>query len=259
MTQYQLYSTEDGSPTLITTYESGVIEKMHHFKGALTESFYIYAPAVKWCLDHQIRPHVMSLGLGLGYNELISVGVALQHQLSNAATVHGTGYGEFQNFKMTTFEIDPLLRDEFVMWLTGQSSQWSSAYDAIETGVSTQLGLKEGILKAQLCALYQGQNWKLLGGFPEAQVSDDPYSVVLYDAFSAKMDSPLWNEDFLKSFILNHVAPSGVWATYASTGNLKRSLKLSGFTLSKKEGFGGKKESTFATRLDRGLALDESL
>lgn len=234
MTQYQLSQTEDGSPTLLTTYSSGVAEKMHHFRGAMTESLYIYEPAAIWSLENAPNTHVMSLGLGLGYNELISVATALRLK---------------KPVEITTFEIDEELSQAFLNWLRGETTPWFEAYDQIEKWLETRDGLPKGSLRQELAHAHATGRWRLLGAFPQVLPVGDQYSAIFYDAFSGKMDSPLWDQTFLNEFLARHAAPDSVLATYASTGNLKRALRQNQFTLHEKKGFAGKAESTFATRI----------
>ncbi len=235
MTRHELTLTEDGSPTLLTTYENGVTEKMHHFRGALTESLYIYEPAIRWSLDQTKSSHVMSLGLGLGYNELIAVAVALQS-------------GRENRLRLTTYEIDAGLGRAFSAWLNGQESPWQSAYDQLQIALTQKFSLPEDGLRRALQQAQHAGDWQLRGRFPDELRPDDRFTAILYDAFSGKMDQDLWNEESLVLFLQNHADPVCALSTYASTGGLKRALRRSGFSMHPKPGFGGKKESTFATR-----------
>lgn len=236
MPNHQPIITEDGSPSLLTTYASGVTERMHHFRGALTESIYIYLPAIEWALDHAPRPNIMSLGLGLGYNELLSVGANLRRP-------------EPRDLHIVTFENDRDLRLNFSGWLAGDStSPLAATYLTVLTQVAASLKVGVDQLMETSANLIRMGNWRLRDAFPENLESADRFHAVLYDAFSAKMDEPLWSEDHLVRFLTGHAAPQAALATYAAKGTLKRALKQCGFELKYKEGFGGKKESTFAIR-----------
>jgi len=234
--QHQPILTEDGSPSLQTTYDNGVTEKMHHFRGALTESVYVYLPAIEWALARNPAGtcRVMSLGLGLGYNELLSLGAAVRSG---------------QELRIITFELDPVLIDQFNFWLMDSpASSWNSIYDSILKLVADSLDLDPGDLKSAARQAVARQIWELRGAFPKCLAITDQFQAVLYDAFSAKMDEPLWRQEFLSEFLRAHAAPSCAFATYAATGALKRALKENGFLLEPKPGFGGKKECTFAIR-----------
>ncbi len=231
------FTTEDGSPTLVTTYESGVTEKMHHFRGAFSESVYIYEPAISLALGAlpSATVQICSLGLGLGYNEILAACVSLS--LKKVP------------LRLVTFEIDPLLVNELNSYLEGRSQgEWAEAYDDIVRRSVTHFGLEAGELKSTLLNWVKMGIWQIRGPFPESLNNEDQFNSILYDAFSRKMDGPLWSEEFLKKFLDKHSAKSCAFATYAATGALKRSLKQAGYSLTKKSGFGGKKESTFAVR-----------
>lgn len=231
MTSYEILTTEDGSPTLATRYVNDMAEVMHHMGGALTETIYVYKPAIEWALEH--GSEVMSLGLGLGYNELLSAAVARSRELP---------------LRLTSFEISPVLREEFLSWLKGDSSQWTLAYDLIARQMAEALGFLPEELKQTLRRWWASGQWQLLGEFPQSLPPDRRFNAILYDAFSKKMDSPLWSEEVLAPFLQGHAASDCALATYAATGVLKKCLKEQGFTIHEKAGFKGKRECTFATR-----------
>ena len=234
--KHQPILTEDGSPSLLTTYASGVVERMHHFRGALTESLYIYLPAIEWSFANCTTPVVMSLGLGLGYNELLTVAAWLKSSSSNP-------------LRLVTFENDVELKEHFTSWLLERNStELDSTYQVVLTQTAAAMKIDPAALKLKTRVLFTDGSWEIRGAFPETLRSEDRFHAILYDAFSAKMDEPLWSEDQLTGFLNAHAAPHCALATYAAKGSLKRALKANGFTLQPKGGFGGKKESTFATR-----------
>lgn len=234
MAIHEFVTTEDGSLSLATTYENGICEKMHHFRGALSESIYIYEPAINWILQQNLpQVHIMSLGLGLGYNEFIAAAVAAK--LPSPPKI-----------QLTTFEIDLDLKTHFIEWLYGRPDAWTEQYDQILNLIANHYAITAKTLKSTLCDWHQLEHWKLQGAFPQTLPQSDQYHAVMYDAFSRKMDEMLWQESFLSEFLRHNVARPAAFATYASTGNLKRALKTNGFEWQHKSGFGGKKESTLA-------------
>lgn len=229
--------TEDGSPSLETTYPSGTTEKMHHFKGAFSETVYIYGPAIDWALENTEEPSLMSLGLGLAYNEILTFAKA-------AAAA--------REIRLTTFEMDDLLVCALKKWISGERDSWSEAYDKIVSLTTAHVQISPESLITKIRQSYANGRWKILGRFPDALTSQTRFNGILYDAFSRKMDDGLWTEEFLSQFLAHHCDAKSCLATYAATGNLKRALKKNQFSLNIKPGFGGKKESTFAHRLDLG-------
>ena len=74
------------------------------------------------------------------------------------------------------------------------------------------------------------------------------WNVICYDAFSQNTIQPLWQAEFLDSFIKKYESSDCVFTTYACTGVLKKVLTKNNFELIKKPGFSGKRESTLAYR-----------
>src|SRR5262245_15802711 len=64
--------TADGSPTLVChRADAAAWEPMHSLKGALGESLHVYGEAISACPSP--GPVILSVGQGLGYNELIAL------------------------------------------------------------------------------------------------------------------------------------------------------------------------------------------
>lgn len=73
---FSLEKTQDGSPTLRrheptrSDFQTG--ESMHHSGGAWEETLYIYKPVIEKIKEWNIsKPAFLSVGLGLGYVELM--------------------------------------------------------------------------------------------------------------------------------------------------------------------------------------------
>lgn len=231
---FAIIQTEDGSPSLEVTYLNGISERMHHFRGALTETLYVYGPAIAWGVDQPLPVRVLSLGLGLAYNELLTIATALGRPDNQ---IH-----------LVSFELDQQLREAILSWLEDKDSSLASTLDQILALVAQTKNVRPQLLKETGREWQRAKRWEIRAGFPQELRPHEHFQVILYDAFSAKMDQPLWEETFLSDFLSQHSSPSTVFATYASTGALKRALKGHGFQLEAKVGFGGKKESTLAWR-----------
>ena len=233
--KYEIFVTRDGSPTLqwIRT-EDGYGEKMHHSAGALSESLFIYHECLKHALAAGWPARILSLGLGLGYNELIAV-----------AALRQTG---IRDWKIWSFEVVDFLRDEFRQWLEGQDSQLSAVYDNIAILIASHFQIPSTKLKADVYAGWSDGRLELRAGFPQDSKGVEGCTNVFYDAFSKKMDPELWDEATLASNLNPLLSRRCVLATYAATGSLNRALKSLGFRLTPRTGFQGKRESTLAIR-----------
>lgn len=233
--EFHFLQTDDGSPSLKL---GPAAEAMHSSKGAFAETVYIYGHAVSTALQHGLSPSFVSVGLGLGYNELLTTALLLKSK-TNLMDVSGE-----------SFEIVPVLNENFTAWLADKavSDEFAKTYDQICTLCAQHTGLERGEIKETLANLVDEGRWSLRGPLtPETKVSKK-VSCLLFDAFSSKTSPELWGEDFIESFLKSAAAKKAVLATYACTGTLKRALVKNSFEITIRVGFAGKRESTFATR-----------
>jgi hypothetical protein len=153
--EFTFLATEDQSPTVRIGTSENPSEAMHSLKGAFSETVYIYGTAIDTCLQrastsgsqngnqgiqestapetvrpvNQAAPHILSLGLGLGYVELLAAGLILKqaHKLTEQGTA---GINEnfaanlaaealLQGARGESFELLEPLRDWFTSWLLG--------------------------------------------------------------------------------------------------------------------------------------------
>jgi tRNA U34 5-methylaminomethyl-2-thiouridine-forming methyltransferase MnmC len=230
--QLEIYRTADSSPTISYKRADGHIEKMHHSGGALTESLYIYHYGLNMALNEGCPPHVVSLGLGLGYNELITLA---EFQRRNQVA-----------FKIWSFEADEYLRLQFTQWLQGQSGALGAIYDEITTSIETHFKISG--LKATAAKHFQNESLQLRGSYPVDTNDVKDVGVFFFDAFSNKMSPELWQELDMRATLSQLLSPHALLCTYAATGALNRVLKQLEFHLLDRPGFQGKRESTLAIR-----------
>lgn len=242
---YQIYITGDGSPTLYFSRDTdNYVEKMHNAKGAYAESLYIYGDALDMTLGWPIPWHehpltIGSLGLGLAYNEIISVARIIKKQNSSEATIP---------FRLISFEKDPALTQELTQWLNDEATLLAEHYQWILERTATDHSIETKELKLALKTAVQQNHWQIRGEFPRQVTDKDLFHIFYYDAFSNKMSPELWTDEVLDQFIRNHTAPSSLISTYAATGAMKRALKNNQFKLQERPGFGGKRESILGIR-----------
>lgn len=230
--QLEIFRTGDGSPTISYKRADGYIEKMHHSGGALTESLYIYHHGLELALREGCPPHVVSLGLGLGYNELIAL--AEFHRRKQP------------NFKIWSFEADEYLRKQFINWLSGEDGPLNSTYDEILDSIEAHFKISG--LKTSAAEQFEQKSLQLRGPYPKEISGVHDAGVFFFDAFSNKMSPELWQELDMLSSLRDVLSPQAVLCTYAATGALNRVLKQLGFRLLDRPGFQGKRESTLAIR-----------
>lgn len=228
--QFEVVYTEDGTPSLRVRDASGYLEKMHHTAGALGESVYIYLEALKM-VARPLPLNVISVGLGLGYNEMLAVAEATKQNRS---------------LKLYSFESQDLLREGFLDWVRGQGTPYAELYNLIAQRISDQHG---GInIRQRLADGLDSGFWEVRGRFPDDCVNINNITCVFYDAFSSKMSPELWQEEMMTSVLKSICAPQCVFSTYAATGSLNRTLRALGFKRADRFGYAGKRESTLAIR-----------
>lgn len=197
---------------------------MHNEAGAFSETRHVYEPAVKLVWERRWAPRFLSLGLGLGYHEILLA-----------------AHSPTDDWECDSYESDGFLRESFLSWVEGAPGELGATYDWIATswgGADARLRLRS--------ARAQGR-WRLHAALQKSTPLNCA-SMIFFDAFSRATSPELWDAVFLASFLARAAARSCVFATYASTGPLKRALREAGFVLRERRGFGRKRECTFAVR-----------
>jgi len=234
-----IFRTGDGSPTLDWDGGHGHSEKMHHSGGALSESLFVYHHALSMALERSWPARVLSVGLGLGYNEWITLAEILRR-----------GGQTLEDWKIWSFETESILAESFVASVARQScdSPWVEVYREVRERVARALEVDAEELRALGVYALQTKRLELRGAFPDDLTGVTDATCIFYDAYSKKMNADLWNETAITQSLNACLAPSATLATYAATGSLNRALKTLGFALQPRAGFQGKRESTLAVR-----------
>jgi tRNA U34 5-methylaminomethyl-2-thiouridine-forming methyltransferase MnmC len=227
--ELEIILTADGSPTICL----GGLENMHNSQGALSESLYIYGHGLEQMLSWKVQARVISVGLGLGYNEMIAFALTLKHQ---------------QSLQLWSFETFAYLRRSMEQWLIGEDCALFAIYDQILLGVAQKLEMSAREIKNAMTIAIKNRTWQIRGGFPEDSEGINSANCILYDAFSAKTCPELWEEQSLQNNLRPLLAPQTVFVTYAATGSLKRALSGLDFSLPPRAGFAGKRDSTLGIR-----------
>lgn len=203
---------------------------MHHRGGAYSETQLIYGDPLRISIKGGGR-RFLSLGLGLGYNEILVAVECLRHGISP------------RQMQLLSFESEEALRSGFIQWLQGQGDE---IYDLVAGFFAFDiLKIKHFLLQA-----LENHQWQLRHALDESSLSllDSDFNCIFYDAFSSKTSPQLWTEEFLNLFFAKACSEISVVSTYACTGALKRSIKNQGFELLLKPGFNGKRLRTMGIR-----------
>ncbi len=255
-----LQTTRDGSPTL--SLING--ESMHNRQGASSEALYLYQPAMAYIHEKKLPKSVLSVGLGLGYNEMIFAMEAL--------------LGSWKTFYLESFEKQESLQKSFLAWLQKPSPDNHDTQDNYDTDnydidiydrVWSSLAARyhernsnheknsnhernsnhSQHIKDLLLESLQNGKWQMRGTLNKETTFEHPFSCILFDAYSSRTSPEMWTQEALSHWISQAAAPHCIFSTYAATGALSRSLKQQGFTAQTRPGFGGKRESTWGLRI----------
>ncbi len=250
---FGLEITADGSPTLRNYHNADKPESMHHSGGAFSETIYIYERALKPAFDELASPMILSVGLGLGYNEILSACCALQSG---------------RNLNLISFEKDCSLSECFADWIKGDLPDGEIAqtyeqilklfenhYDLIDVknflknaveGTDKNPTSDLNIVHEKISYFDQ---WSIKGelNLPLPFIKQK-VNVFLFDAYSTKANQELWEENFLKEMLQQWTAEQAWFSTYACTGRLRKVLQEQSWQVFKEPGFMGKRDSTFAVK-----------
>lgn len=228
----ELVLTADQSPSLVMQMRTSS-ECMHHRGGAWAETEIIYeAPARVVMEKGGLR--FLSVGLGLGYNEIMLLRLSQQMRLRLQ--------------KITCFESCDFLIEYFQKFCREEplpSEIFMTYQEVFHFAV-------EHKFRINVQSLLREFPFDFRMALGQKSLPKEKYDCVLYDAFSSKSTPELWSEDFLSEF-LQGLGEDCVFTTYASTGALKRALKKNGFQIVPRKGFLGRRESTLAVRGEKYL------
>jgi tRNA U34 5-methylaminomethyl-2-thiouridine-forming methyltransferase MnmC len=244
---FEVEFTGDGSPSLrllqaIDT-KTAKGESMHHSGGAAAETELIYGKVIRRCFESIPAPHFLSVGLGLGYVELIVAREALRRQ--------------DPHFTLESFEVVPGLISFFKSWLQeGElSPEVRKTYDHVLREVLAGADIDGAAVKALLAEKLRDGTWNLQGALTADFKLMKPAHTIVFDAFSAKTTPELWDEVFLTDFFTRAAHQDSLISTYACRVSLKEALAKTRFAVEIREGFQGKRNSTLGVR---GIFTDAS-
>lgn len=254
---YFIETTGDGSPTL----RWGVGESMHHSGGAASESIYIYRTALNFLsskksqkvtnkknlteielqestLGARGKICIMSLGFGIGYNELLVADWILEN-----------GFDDDQ-VKLYSYEKETFLYENFNSWLDEDEGVLNKVFDSILESLlkssSGVLSSRNKEIKNLLKRMRDKKIWIQEPALIPPFKSEEKFNLFLFDAFSNKTTPELWKNDFLDQLLQQNAAVPCVFSTYACRGELKRVLQKNNFQFLKRLGFKGKRDATLA-------------
>ncbi len=213
----ETYLTLDGSKTL---YSKEFDEHYHSKNGAFTESQHIFIN-LGFQSMHKSEINILEIGYGTGLNAIMTY--KFNELNPKKVFYHG-------------IEISPISTNIFKNMgyiehfnLTDQEAEiFSKAWNKPHT-----INPNFKLLK---------QNIDFINFTPQ-----NTYDLIYFDAFSPDTQPEMWTQENLKK-ILTKLSTDGVFVTYCSRGDLKRTLRSLGMRLKRFSGPPGKRHVIQATK-----------
>ena len=220
MTKSRLQITLDGSHTLFNTF---VDETYHSSFGAIQESKHIFIKhGLAHFKDNLKIVKILEVGTGTGLNVLLSYLWAEENNV-------GIEYEGFEPFPLQQYEVASLNYSELLS-IKNEIFSLIHSNKNNEIELSNRFALK--ICKSQI---------------QKAQLRDNYYNIVFFDAFSPVAQPELWTTKVFTK-IFKSLASGGILTTYSCKGSVKRSMREAGFDIEKVPGPPGKREFLRATK-----------
>ena len=253
--------TNDSSPTL--TSMSSPFESMHNRSGAAGETHYIYGPVALWAFENSEIPAFLNVGLGLGYIELLIALVAddrpysivsletvdsLKTEFKNYLQKFSEGKKEENIYSRVLESLEKLTFKKLTAEMAQQLLRNITFGSDFNEWLSTEAHIQASSTKNQTDV--EASNFKTVERVLNSPSAAEffKFNGIFFDPFSEKTSPQIWQDNVVQNFLSTRCDTKCAFSTYAAKGKLNRALKSLGFSLFKKPGYAGKRESTFATR-----------
>jgi len=207
--------TKDGSHTL---YCDMLGETYHSAFGAIQESRHIFIEAGlnKQLAGNMSKINILEVGTGTGLNVLLTL-----IQLENSD--FSVNYDGFEPFPISNKEANVLNYPELL-------NADVEKFNLIHSAVNKPVILNENFVFKNYCKRIE-----------DAELPDNYYNVIYFDAFSPDAQGELWNTAVFRK-LYKSMTSGGVLTTYSCKGMVKRALIEVGFGIEKLPGPPGKRE-----------------
>lgn len=216
MLERTIITTSEGTKTLHIPEWN---ETYHSRHGIMQEAEHVF---ISHGLDQLkiTEISILEMGFGTGLNAFLTLYKAIDRDLN-------VRYYTLEKYPLTHEEIKEL---QYGTLLNKEKAEeyYQSLHQA-EWGKETQINKNFTIIKFKADFLE-------LRNLPISDIN-----VVYYDAFGARVQPELWEEDIFKQ-IFDRMAPQGLLTTYSSKGSARRAMQRVGFDVEKLTGPKGKRE-----------------
>lgn len=219
----QLVITADGSPTL---YIDAWQEHYHSMHGAVQESQHVFIHAgLLPMLEKREHIHLLEIGLGTGFNALLSLHTALQHKKS----IHYTALEPYPISAAILSHFEPMhltsLQSGADYFTALHAAAWETMVNMHPQFQFVKSKTKVQEFSGEACA-----------------------DLIYFDAFSPRVQPDMWTLSIF-SAMFTALNPGGMLVTYCAKGEVRRTMTQCGFQVERLPGPPGKREMLRATKL----------
>lgn len=218
----EIKKTDDGSHTL---YVPELDEHYHSAYGAVQESMHVFIGTGLNHFKQKDELSILEVGFGTGLNALLT---ALNAPKQKAM------YQAVEAFPLQDEVIQKLNYPQFI-----QLEITDLIFDKIH---KAEWGIESAITKNFILT-------KIHSKIQKADLPENHFHLVYFDAFAPDVQPELWTEDIFKQ-IFASLKPGGILVTYSSKGLVKQNLRAVGFTVKRLPGPAGKKHMVRAEKVD---------
>jgi tRNA U34 5-methylaminomethyl-2-thiouridine-forming methyltransferase MnmC len=214
--------TEDGSHTLLLPE---LKEHYHSVHGAIAESQHIFINAgIHFALQKNTSLNILEIGFGTGLNALLAYVDSVKNNFRcNYTSVEAHPLPENIFSRLNYAELLGVPDEKF---LSLHQCKWNEVL---------RISDHFNFLKMLISAL-------------EMILPQDYYDLVFFDAFAPDIQPELWSSQVFSN-INASMKKNAILTTYSTKGDVKRTLKSTGFTIEKLPGPKGKREILRACKI----------
>ena len=227
--QRTIITTTDGSHSI---YIKELDENYHSTHGAIQESKHVFIEAgLRYIASKNSAPiNILEVGLGTGLNALLTFIESKKSKL----TINYTAIEAFP------LELNLINQLNYIECLKEENQQY--IFDLIHSSDwEKEIYLSEQFIFHKVNSKLQDTNL------------NDKYDLIYFDAFAPIVQPELWTEEiFFK--LINVLKSDGCLVTYCAKGEVKRTLKKTGFIIESLPGPPGKREMVRGS-VAKGISL----
>lgn len=220
--QRVIIRTGDGSASV---YMPELDEHYHSKFGAIRESQHVFIEAgLAEAARRSSDIAILEVGFGTGLNAFLTWHYALEHALT------------VRYYAVEPYPLDPELVAElnYPQWLGSGETQTVFTQLHKAPWKEAALQLPHFILHKYPCTIQ------------ELPLSE-PVDLVYFDAFAPRVQPELWSVEVFHQ-LYSMMKPGAILVTYCAKGEVKRNMRVAGFTLEALPGPPGKREMTRALK-----------